>query len=103
MNKQEEIQLAYARYLFESTEHDADYHAKSYDDLKDDNKDFWLWYAKEHLQFLHSKGVVIKVDRELPPNPYGRPLLYSGEHQPVYRMAQQDMINAGYVAVGELI
>ncbi len=50
------------------------------------------------LNYLHSKGVVIKVDRELPPAPWA-----------VYRIdeiagkTQQSMLKAGYVAVEELI
>ena len=50
------------------------------------------------LNYLHSKGVVIKVDRELPLSPMpptpGDALIYR---------TQKDMLKAGYVAVEELI
>ncbi|KKL09581.1 hypothetical protein LCGC14_2564430 [marine sediment metagenome] len=65
------------------------------------------------LAYLHSKGVVIKVDRELP-DPYkpvdmgdgirmGTKWRESQQELPAYLEAQQDMVNDGYVAVEELV
>jgi len=49
------------------------------------------------LSYLHSQGVVIKVERELPPNPY----IGMDDFAFIYQAAQKDM--AGYVAVVPLI
>lgn len=71
----------------------------------------YLEEADEILGYLHSEGVVIKVDRELPQNPYVDS--YQGndpEAQSVndaaewsYEEAQKDMKKAGFEAVGPLI
>ena len=51
------------------------------------------------LGYLHSQGVVIKVDRELPDMP-----CYSHTREKTaYSRSQEDMLNAGYVAVEPLI
>lgn len=61
---------------------------------------------------LHDQGVVIKVDRELPKNPYFRsdedprdrtPYSYDIKGQNGYNKCQKDMLKAGYVAVEPLI
>ena len=49
------------------------------------------------LFYLHSEGVVIKADRELPEDMWASPM-NSVEHD-----AQQDMLRAGYVAVEPLV
>ena len=62
------------------------------------------------FQYLHSQGVVRKVDRELPDNPYKRrPRIdgYDLDYNPNSDMAgfftQQAMLEAGYAAVEPLI
>jgi len=98
MTKQEEVQEGYARFLYERTEHDGRYCAKNYDDLK--NKEFWLWLAYQHLEYLHAQGVVI-VDRELPyaqTNIRGNKDWEEGfEHGTC--LERHNMLQAGYVAL----
>ena len=55
------------------------------------------------LAYLHSKGVVIKVVRELPPNPYTRydPHEDTNEEELAYKQAQNDM--SDYSATESLI
>lgn len=58
------------------------------------------------LPYLHSRGCVIKVDRELPDNDVMRAQLESGQFMGQtnwYYKAQLDMKRAGYVAVEPLI
>ena len=70
------------------------------------------------ISYLHSQGVVIKVDRELPENPIWATLektVISGAGietreqiklegaGSTYKIAQQEMLQAGYVAVEPLI
>ena len=51
------------------------------------------------VNYLHSEGVVIKVDRELPDCAWTDLIL-----APVYRKCRQDMVDAGFgVAVEPLI
>lgn len=59
----------------------------------------------EILTYLHSQGVVLRVDKELPEMPKwavlkGMPI--SGANGITF-VAQQDMLKAGYVAVEPLI
>ncbi len=71
-----------------------------------------------YLNYLHSQGVVIKVDRELPSlqplrnklkqwdgKDRGEPAVYEMYEQELLTTegAQQDMLEAGYVAVESLI
>ena len=100
MTKQEEIREGFARFLFELSEHDEWYCAKNYDDVKD--KGFWLWFANEHLKYLHSQGVVIRVNGKLPLAP--KPIFGAGYNAiKIYDLAQKDMTKAGYVAVEPLV
>ncbi len=46
--------------------------------------------------YLHSQGVVIKVERELPDNPYYLVQAMAGDS--IYNEAQQGMLRAGYTA-----
>ena len=73
------------------------------------------WDIDKILNYLHSRGVVIKVDKELPTNNYDNWSLASNELEGrtprqvlhlrywAYDMAQRDMLNVGYVAVEPLI
>ncbi len=64
-----------------------------------------LFLAKECLTYLHSQGVVIKVDRELPKNPvmvtdlFGlskeEALSKNVANDCLVKLAQQDMLRAG--------
>lgn len=55
-------------------------------------------YADMLLSYLHSQGVVLKVERELPVMPT---LPTFGDH--LIRRTQLDMLKAGYVAVEPLV
>jgi len=56
--------------------------------------------VKEAIEFLDSEGVVRKVNRELPESEH----TVKGEHSHgYYECAQEDMLNAGYVAVERLV
>ena len=62
----------------------------------------------EVLRYLHSQGVVIKVDRELPkPILYGHFTMVDDERMATPReiseFTQQEMLEAGYVATEPLI
>jgi len=52
------------------------------------------------LAYLHSKGVVIKVDRELPGNIYKNHKMANALH--VFHGTQQDMLCAGFASVEPL-
>ena len=54
------------------------------------------------LSFLHSHGVVIKVERELP-GKEGVIFSYGTGDDGIWDESQEAMINAGYVAVEPLI
>ena len=57
------------------------------------------------LNYLHSQGVVIKVEKELPTIDWmdGRAIDRDSPGFRGYQVAQQQMLNAGYVAVEPLI
>lgn len=58
----------------------------------------------DFLVYLHSKGVVIKVDRELPENRYKKLTdLGDAPWWIGYENGQDDMVEAGYTAVESLI
>ena len=63
--------------------------------------------ATQILEFLHSQGVVLKIDRELPDENSGKHTWYEddlGEAGRIgYRLAINDVDEAGYVAVESLI
>ncbi len=54
---------------------------------------------------LHSQGVVIKVDRELPDKPLADDWAEAikAPRNAFYELAQKDMLKAGYVAVEPLV
>lgn len=56
--------------------------------------------SKALMILLNGLGVVIKIDRELPPIP---DKVTDGFHRARWLQAQQDMLGAGYVAVEPLI
>ena len=94
MATREEIEKALAREL-------RDLKHKSYDSLQ---------AAQWILGILSSQGVVIKVDRELPDNPYkrkprveGYDLDYRQDLDIASFFTQRAMLEAGYVAVEPLI
>ena len=100
-------------YLLEKREEIREYLARKLlpDWVDEDNvKDIRLsseWLdAGEIIEHLHSVGVVLKVDRELPENPYdiseGHPGMVTPDHYK-YNKAQNEMLTAGYVAVESLI
>lgn len=107
MNKQEEIREGIARRLLM---------------IGTGNPDFKM--AEIILEYLHSQGVVLKVERELPENParslenpyepifssrdknFGKAVEWESKHCSEgvgYKNAQEDMLKAGYVAVESLI
>ena len=56
------------------------------------------------LAYLHSQGVVIKAEKELPENNFICNLVTGEKYQDAgYRNAQRDMLKAGYVVVEPLI
>ena len=61
--------------------------------------------AKEITTYLHSQGVVLKVDRELPK--LYEPLTATKEQNDMVRLGynscKQDMLRAGYVATEPLV
>lgn len=66
-------------------------------------RDEALWEALAYMRFLHSQGVVIKVDKELPETTvYVRDLCDSGLADVVKR-TRSDMLKAGCVATEPLI
>lgn len=101
MTKQEEIVKGYARFLFERTHTDKNYHAKSYDDLKD--KDYWRWEAKEHVRYLHSQGAVLRVEGELPWIPLEEYRRENLDTQKFLENVARHLDNAGYVPTESLI
>lgn len=58
--------------------------------------------AKRIVEYLHSQGVVRKVDRELPDRCDDR-LQNNSDFEEGYIISQKDMLKAGYVAVEPLI
>ena len=66
--------------------------------------------ADELLEYLHSQGVVIKAERELP-DKWGEwdgdfkisSRLFDSNSEEAYNLAQQDMLRDGYVATEPLI
>jgi len=64
---------------------------------------------EELFTYLHSQGVVIKVDRELPKYPYPLVTQVTGgmevvdTWQKIYDETQQGMLEVGYVAVEPII
>lgn len=84
----------------------------AYDGLTEEQKDQDRKWADRSLGSLHSQGVVIKVDRELPKSIYGDDLPAIEQlisYQTLSKMrdaeesAQRRMLDAGYVAVEPLI
>lgn len=62
--------------------------------------------AKKMLLYLHSQGVVLKVDRELPETwrvTYSDPPTPNKAYEYGQSDGKQDMLKAGYVAVESLI
>jgi len=69
--------------------------------------------ADEELGWLHSQGVVIKVERELPLNPFANQLINKDEQTAYYYWnqslsasyleGQEDMLKTGYVATKSLL
>ena len=55
-------------------------------------------FMEEVLTYLHSQGVVIKVDRKLPATHWENEDMIRG-----WNIAEKEMLNAGYVAVEPLI
>lgn len=62
--------------------------------------------AYQLLQYLHSEGMVIKVEGELPEQPSDELLKGMAEEnllRSIWYMGTQDILKAGYVAVESLI
>ena len=93
MTKQEEIREGIASYI------------RLYNGTSTTASEFT---SKAILEYLHSQGVVLKVDKELPINPYRFNVhldagIYDGLYREKYFEAQQGMVNAGFTAVEPLI
>jgi len=68
-------------------------------DLSPENREHYLGKADDVMSYLHSQGVVIKVDRELP-DPWEMPL---DSAEAGYGWLVEEMGKAGYAAVGPLV
>lgn len=106
MTKQEEIREGMAKKLCLCDALDWEQLPESgYANSKD--RAYYRRLAASILQDLHSQGCVLKVDRELPKNPFHELELvddvYIHRSRKIHRAAQQYMLNAGYVAVEPLI
>ncbi len=75
-----------------------------WEDRTEVEREYFRGKIKEDFWYLHSKGVVIRVDRELPTlamhEPEESKQLTKGE---VYGLCTVDMLKAGYSAVEPLI
>jgi len=120
-SKQEEIREGIAKQLLQGTI-DARYGCPQKDlegnpsvqtgwaSEPDKVREHYLQKADQILIYLHSQGVVIKVDRELPEH-WGNKIDWRNKklneagkaYSKVYYVAQEDMLKAGYVAVEPLI
>ncbi len=74
-------------------------HWVEFAELPEDVKEQDRVWADELIKYLHSQGVVRKVERELP----SRFLIITRSPQNAYEQAQRDMLKSGYVAVEPLI
>lgn len=98
MTKQEEIREEIAERICDALEGD------EWFSLAEGQKRFCRLYATNILSYLHSQGVVIKVERELPDLPISQDdydIVFYPEK--VYREAQNIMLKADYAAVEPLI
>lgn len=96
MTKQEEIRHWFCKYLAQFNRQ------LNYDRLPQHRKDSYkLMVEEDVIPYLHSQGVVIKVDKKLPT----WALAIIGDELPnaTYKVAQKDMLIAGYVATEPLI
>lgn len=99
-SKQEEIREGFAKWLRDGVakiyEVSKDpYVVPEWDDMPDAQKESYRGAALTGLMYLRSKGVVMKVDRKTPK--------VSDEHSYYELCAQADMLDAGFVAVEDLI
>lgn len=106
MTKQEKIREGIARdFLFEVWKEAKSSEIESWDDvtwesLPEKHKTEYLKTAVSLLNYLHSQGLVIKVDRKLPKRNWYKD--WGGESgEAGYKLALEDMV--GYVAVKPLI
>ena len=74
----------------------------AYSDLLDGEKVSDQNIADEYSKYLHSQGVVIKVERELPKYVVGINATSEGAKMMAIEV-QEDMLKAGYIAVEPLI
>ena len=88
----------------------ASFEGRDYWRMTDADKEYWLTQASGSLNYLASKGVVIKVERDLPKNPNNTLETLSIEENESmssrsfgYGEGQLDMRLAGYVAVESLL
>jgi len=88
MTKQEEISKGLAQLTELWIQNNYPIGSQTFSDLAD-----------QSLAYLHSQGVVIKVDRELPDNA----IYYPPKQLESYNAGRQIMISGGYVAVEPLI
>lgn len=99
--KQEEIREGIKNFVSTITEGGEDGA-----ELREDDWD-GSW-ADSILKYLHSQGVVLKVDKELPKNPHGftdreRRLHLYECCESCHKAERESMLKAGYVAIEPLI
>lgn len=94
MTGQQKIREGTAKFLYEARG------GKNWE--KSINREEWLNHAGELLAYLHSQGVVIKVERELPGNPFVFEAHSDGvwvwrlKQENAYERAKEDMLKAGF-------
>ena len=81
-----------------------------WEDVNEFEQEDLLEDSKQILSYLHSQGAVLKVERELPENPWVEDKmadyytkLWRRHHYDGYNQAQQEVLKAGYKATEPLI
>ena len=102
MPTREEIKVGLARraYVWDKMRGEA-LSFEPFDKLSEEEQKAYYVLAELLTIGLHSQGVVIKVKRELPE--WVKSEYWNARSGNVYAGSQQEMLNAGYVAVEPLI
>ena len=101
MTKRKEIREGIAKIVFNARQPDSDFEC-----LYKHQQEAWRCVADKLLSYLHSQGVVIKVDRELPKchECGGKKFVYGEpENWKTLRLCPTCYGMGGYVAVEPLI